>query len=113
MKLTVTGRHVTVTAASRRQIETKTRRVERLLGRSAVSAQCVLWRERGTHVCELTVHARGDHMLHGIARDALLPAAVTAAVEKVAVQALRLKDRWTTRRRSARPTSGNDLGGRP
>ena len=105
MTLTVTGRHMTVSAASRRQIETRIRRIQRLLGKSAVSAQCVVWQERAAHECELTVHAGGDHRLVARGRDVLLTAAVGKAVVKVAAQAARLKDRWKTRRRAPGPAT--------
>ena len=100
MKLSITGRHLAVTEAARQQIDTKLERLERLLSGSAVSAQCVLSQQRGLFVCELTVHARGDHMLHALGRDAQLPRAVTLAAERVGQQAQKLKDRWKTRRRT-------------
>ena len=106
MKLTITGRHLEVTEAARDQIDRKLARLERLLNDSAVSAQCVLWRERGIFVCDLTVHARGDHMLHGLGRNAQLPRAVTLAAEKVGQQAQKLKDRWKTRRRASGDGAG-------
>ncbi len=99
MKLTVTGRHVEVTGAARQEIEKRLQRLERLLNDSAISAQCVVWRERGEYACELTTHARGDHMLHGVGRAPQLGPAVSAAVTKVSAQAQRLKDRWKTRKR--------------
>jgi ribosomal subunit interface protein len=105
MTLTVTGRHMTVSAASRRQIDARIRRIQRLLGKSAVSAQCTVWQERATFVCELRVHAGGDHRLNGLGRDSQLAVAVANAVEKVATQAARLKDRWKTRRRAAGPAT--------
>ncbi len=101
MKLLVTGRHMDVSDAARQQIENKLRRLERVLNDSAISAQCVLSRQRGMIVCELTVHARQDHMLRGLGRDAQLARAVSLAVDKVGQQAQRLKDWWKTRRRSA------------
>lgn len=103
MKILVTGRHVTVTDAVRASIARKLQRLERLLNSSAVSAQCLIGKEREAFVCELTVHARGDHMLHAVGRDASLATAVGAAVEKAAQQASRLADRWKTRRRTDRP----------
>src|SRR5947209_1767456 len=99
MKLTVTGRHMEVRETVRQQIETKLKRIDRLLSDSAVSAQCVLSQQRGILVCELTVHARDNHMLHGIGRHAQVARAVTLAMDKVGQQAQRLKDRWKTRRR--------------
>ena len=101
MTLTVTGRHLTVSEATRADIARKLQRLHRLLNDSAVSAQCVLARERQVFVCELTLHARGDHMLHGVGRHARMPAAITSAVEKVSQQAHKLSDRWKTRRRAA------------
>jgi len=101
MKVTVTGRQLTVSDATHRQIDRKLTRLDRILNGSAVSAQCVLGRERGVNVCELTVHARGDHILHGVGRHARVDSAVTGAVKKVDHQAQRLADRWKTRRRSS------------
>jgi len=117
MKLTVTGRQVAVTEAARSDITRKLGRLERLLNDGVVSVQCVIARERGAYVVELTVHARGDHILHGTSRSARLPAAVTAAVEKVAQQAQRLSDRWKTRKRATprEPAAAGpiDEGSRP
>jgi len=100
MKLTLTGRHVEINETARQQIEKKLSRIDRLLRDGAVSAQCVVSQERGRVVCELTVHARQDHMLHGVGRDAQLARAFSLAVDKVAQQAQRLKGRWQMRRRA-------------
>jgi ribosome hibernation promoting factor len=107
MTLTVTGRHVVVSPATRQQIEKKMSRLRRLLNDNALSAQCVVAQERARMVCELTVRARGDHTLVGIGRHTSLVSAVGLAVEKVSQQALRLKDRWKTRRRDVRPAPGD------
>jgi ribosome hibernation promoting factor len=101
MILTVTGRHLVVSAAARAQIDRKIERVQRILGGSALSAQCVVSRERQQFVCEVTVHARGDHQLHAVARHNRLISALTAAVEKVSQQAHTLAGRWKARRRAA------------
>ena len=55
--------------ATRSRSTSKLKRLERLLNDSAVSAQCVLSPQRGMIVCDLTVHARGDHILHGLGWD--------------------------------------------
>ena len=102
MRLMLTGRRLALTPALRGQVERKIARLERVLNDSAVSAQCVLEPERQGVRCELTVHARGGHMLHGLGRHRQPAAAVGAAVEKVLEQAHRLADRWRTRRRSGR-----------
>ncbi len=108
MKLTVTGRHLEIPEAARQQIDRKLNRIERLLADSVVSAQCVLRQQRGMVVCDLTLHARGDHILHGLGRDPQMARAVSLAVDKVEQQAQRLKGRWKTRRRLA----GNGAGPR-
>jgi putative sigma-54 modulation protein len=102
MKLTVTGRRLAVTDATRDQIERKLRHLERLLGDAAVSAQCVMSQERQALVCELTVHVSGGHTLHGLGRAVRAVTAVAEAVEKVVQQAQRLTDRRRAQRRPAR-----------
>jgi putative sigma-54 modulation protein len=109
MKLTVTGRHLTVSEATRTQIRKKLDRLDRILNGSAVSAQCVLGRERGVFMCELTVHARGDQMLHGVGRHARVDSAVIGAVRKVDQQAQRLADRRKTRRRTGRKRAAREI----
>lgn len=99
MKLTITGRQLEVPGTARQQIDRKVKHLERLLNDSVVSTQCVIAQQRGVYVCELTLHARQDHILHAVGRDPLLPRAVALASDKVAQQAQRLKDRWKTRRR--------------
>ena len=112
MKLLVTGRQVTVTDAIRQDIDRRIARLARVLNDSAVSAQCVVARERGRFVAELTVHARGDHMLHAVGKHTVLGTAVGTAVDKVAQQASRLADRWKSRRKAGRrreaPAVGQD-----
>jgi putative sigma-54 modulation protein len=107
MKLTVTGRHLEISTADRAQIASKVARLDRILNDSAMSAVCIVTRERQNFVLELTVHARGNHMLVGVGRDRRLTTAATLAVQKVAQQAKRLTDRWKASRdgRTARAAS--------
>jgi len=105
LRLIVTGRHLTVSDSARQDIERRLSRIDRLLDDSAVSAQCVVSRERQMYLCELTVHARGDHMMHGLGRGARLPVAAAAAIAKVEQQAHKLKDRWKKRRRAGSTAS--------
>ena len=93
MTLTVTGKHVNITDGTREQIARKLRRVGRRLNDSIVSVQCVLTVERQQVVCEMTLHARGDHMLHGIGRHSAMRGAIAAAVDKVEAQAQKLADK--------------------
>ena len=101
MKLSVTGRHVAVTEAIHTEITRRLRPLERVLNDNVVSGQCVVGRERQVFVCEITLHARGDHMLHAVGRDSRVGQAVAQAVERVGQQGQRLTDRWKTRKRGS------------
>jgi ribosomal subunit interface protein len=100
MKLTVTGRQVVVSQTTRQTLDRKLRRLDRVLQERAISAQCVLARQREAYICELTVHVRGDHVLHGVGRQPKIPAALAEATDKVALQAQKLIDRWKTRHKN-------------
>jgi ribosomal subunit interface protein len=105
MTLTVTGKQVNITASTREQIARKLRRIGRRLNDSIVSVQCVLTVERQQAVCEMTLHARGDHMLHGIGRHTAMRGAIAAAFVKVEHQAQKLADKWKTRRKDRLPVT--------
>ncbi len=99
MRLELTGRQVTITPVMRKAVERRLARLARLLNDSIVSMQVVVSREKSrTHV-EMTLHARGDHFLHGAASGRDLPAALGAATEKLEHQAQKLKSKWTERKR--------------
>jgi putative sigma-54 modulation protein len=99
MTLTITGRHLKVSASDRSEIRQKVDTLDRLLNSHAVSAACVLLHEGQGVVCELTVHARGGRLLHAVGRHARLHGAVAAAVDKLTPQAKRLTERWKAKRR--------------
>jgi ribosomal subunit interface protein len=99
MKITLTGRQIELTTAERARIRRQVERLKRPLGSAAVSTQVVVARDGAMHVCELTLHASGDHLFHGRGRDKRVPIAVGQAVTKVAAQAKKLSDRWKSRRK--------------
>ncbi len=101
MRLELTGRHVEITPALRALVTRKLAKLERLLNNQAVSAQVVLSLQKYRHVSEITLHARGDHILRGLGEASGWQASLAAAVEKIAQQAHKLKDRWARRRRRA------------
>jgi ribosomal subunit interface protein len=101
MKITVTGHQVSVSVAERAQIRKKVSRLHRILNDAAVSAQVVVLRDGPLAACELTLHARGDHMLHAKGRGSRASVAVGLAVDKVSAQAQKLSDRWKTRRKGS------------
>jgi ribosome-associated translation inhibitor RaiA len=59
----------------------------------------VLSHEKNRFVAELTVHAAGDHILHGIGNSAGWSTSITAAVQKVLQQADKVKGKWDARKR--------------
>jgi putative sigma-54 modulation protein len=99
MRLDVTGRNVEITPALRLLITRKFARLDRLVGDAAVSAQVVLSRERYRHITDITLHARGDHILSGLGSGSSWADSVAQATTKVTQQAQRLKEKWTTRKR--------------
>lgn len=98
MRLELTGKGLDVTTGLRTLVNKRLERVERLLGRSLVSVQCVLSKQKYVHRVDLTVHASGDHVFHGVGEARSWPVAMTSAVEKVMKQAQTLKDKWKDRR---------------
>lgn len=106
MRLDLTGRNVDITPALRQLLSRKLSRLERLLSDSALSAQVVLTRERYRHVTDITLHARGDNVLTGVASASAWQESMTEAVEKVTQQAQRVKEKWTTRKRRGTGTRG-------
>jgi putative sigma-54 modulation protein len=106
MRLELTGRHVTITPAIRKLVDQQLAPTRRVLNDSVVSTQVVLTREKGRFRAEVTLHARGDHFLHGngLGRDAAT--ALAAAVDKIDRQAGTLKGKWQTRRRRGAARTG-------
>jgi len=99
MRLELTGRHVTITPAVRKAVERRLARLARLLNDNIVSMQVVVTREKSrTHV-DITLHARGEHFFHAAATGRDLPAALSAATEKIEHQAQKLKSKWTEGKR--------------
>ena len=99
MRLELTGRHLTITPTMRKAVEQRLARLDRLLNDTIVSVQVVVARERSKTQVEMTLHARGDHFLHGAASGRDLAEALGAATEKIERQAQKLKGKWTTRKR--------------
>lgn len=104
MRLTLTGRQVHITAGLQRLVERKMARLDRVLNTKAVSGQVELALEKFRHVAEITVHARGGHILQGRAVATSWGESVAEAVDRIAQQAATLKGKWETRKRSPRPT---------
>lgn len=106
MRLELTGRHVSITPTLRTLVERRLARMTRLLNDSIVSMQVVITREKTRHHVEMTLHARGDHFLHGEGTGPDVPRALAAAAVKVEHQAQKLKSRWTEGKRKGVPAAG-------
>ena len=102
MRLVLTGRHVDITPALRALAEEKVAKLDRVLNDGIVSAQVVLTRERHRHVVEITLHARGDHMLHGLGDANAWETSLSEAVEKLAGQLQKVKGKRERRKRRGR-----------
>jgi len=104
MRLELTGRQVEITPALRLLVDRKLTKLDRKLKDAIVSVQVVLTRDKYRYVADVTVHVRGDHMLHGLGEDTAWEASLGQAAEKLEQQAITLKGKWTERKRRA--TSG-------
>lgn len=101
MRLDITGRHFTVTAATRTFAEQRLAHTARLLNTSALSAHLALTKERGRMRAEIDLHVKRDHFLHGEGTGPDANAAINIAAERVERQVEKLKGKWSGRRRRA------------
>ena len=99
MRLELTGRHITISATVRALVQERLAPMLRKLNDSAVSAQVVLTKEKTRVRAEVTLHARGEHFLHGEATGRDVQAALGAAADKVDAQVQRLKNKWSKGKR--------------
>src|SRR4029450_13417880 len=99
MRLELTGRHVDITPALRRLVETKIGKLERVLNDSAVSAQAVLTREKHRHRADITLHARGEKFLHGVGDGTNWETSLAQAFAKLTKQAKRMTGKFQERKR--------------
>jgi putative sigma-54 modulation protein len=99
MRIELTGRHVVVSPGLRNLVTRKLAKVERLLSRTGLSATVIVTTEKLKNVVEVTLHARGEHFLHAIARADTWATAMTGVVSKVLHQGERLKGKWQERKR--------------
>jgi putative sigma-54 modulation protein len=99
MRLELTGRHVTITPNLRRLVEGQLARLDRFLNDSGISAQVVLTQEKYRHHVEMTLHARGEHFMHGVGNARDWETSVRQAIEKIESQVQKLKGKWNGRKR--------------
>lgn len=99
MRLELTGRHVDITPAVRRLVDARLAKLERLLHDRALSAEAVLTREKNRNRADITLHARGEKLLHGRGVSATWDVSIGQAIDKIAQQAQRIKGKWQERKR--------------
>ncbi len=105
MRLDITGRHFTVTAATRKFAEQRLAHTVRLLNHSALSAHVGLAKERGRVRAEVALHVKHDRFLHGAGSGPDAETAIGAAADRVERQADKLKGKWKERKRRTVGTS--------
>lgn len=99
MRLQIKARQVNITPDLRQLVDTRLVRLERLMSDNIVSAHMVLAREKIRYVAELTVHAKGDHIFHGVGASGGWGTSLTSAVSKVMQQAEKVKGKWKARKK--------------
>ena len=87
MQLSLTGRNLDVTPHLRQLVTRRMAKLERLLNDSLISAQVVLSVKKFRHRVDITVHTRGEHVLHGTGDGEGWPVSLKAAMDKIAQQA--------------------------
>jgi putative sigma-54 modulation protein len=99
MRLELRGHHVDITPALRRLVNTKVGKIEQLLNDGAVSVKAILTIEKHRHRANITLHARGERFLHGEAETDKWETSVSGAVEQIAQQAKKVKNKRQDRTR--------------
>jgi ribosome hibernation promoting factor len=105
MRLELRGHHVDITPALRRLVSAKVGKIEQLLNNGAVSVKAILTVEKHRHRANITLHARGERFLHGEAETDKWETSVGDAVEQIAKQAKKVKNKRQDRTRH-RPKTG-------
>ena len=103
MRLELTGRQFSITPAVRKIVSRELAPTLRVLNDNALSAQVVLTRDKTQHRAEVTLHARGEHFLHGAGRGRDVAEAMNAAMAKIDRQAEKMKGKWEARKRRKAP----------
>lgn len=101
MRLDFTGRNIVVSDALRARVQDKVGKLSKVLVDGIVSAHVILTVEKYRQVAEVTVHARGNHVLHGVEESPEMEQSITQVIEKLETQARRLKGKWREQKRRA------------
>ncbi|HZL56682.1 MAG TPA: ribosome-associated translation inhibitor RaiA [Bryobacteraceae bacterium] len=109
MKVTYTGRHIELSPAQAKHLEAEFAKVGKLLdnGKGEAEARVTLSHERHLNHAEVTVPYH-NHELVGQASDADLFTALHAAVAKLEVQAIKVREKWRDGFRGPKPGAGDE-----
>jgi putative sigma-54 modulation protein len=100
MTFELTGRNVDITPQVEKRIKKAMTKLDRFLDGSA-STHIILSAEKHRHRAEIIINWH-DHNLTGAAETSELYTSVSQAIDKIHRQALKLKEKFTTRRRLSR-----------
>jgi len=92
-----TGRQYEVTAAIRKEVETRLAKIRKILG-DRFETKVILTVEKHRHKAEITINPRNGPLV-GLAQAGDMTAAVTEALEHLEKQAVKYKTRWRTKKR--------------
>ena len=100
MNVEYTGRHFEITPAIRKEVETGLAKVRKIL-RDKFEAHVILAVEKHRHKAEITISPRNGPIV-GLAQAKDMSIAVNEALDHLEKQALKYKQRWQAKKRSAR-----------
>ena len=104
MRFEYTGRHVEVTPAIRKHVETHFKKLEHIFNGQIMWTHAIIDVEKNRHIAELIVHCR-DHTLTAKDINADMYLALSRAISKIEKQALKLKKKTIDRKQGATKTS--------
>ena len=109
MNIHYTGRHLEVSPVVRKQVESRLRKLKKILGpRPAMETRVILSHERYLYGVEIVVNLR-DAPLVGAAETPDLEISLSDALDRLEKQALKHKARLRVKKRHARPEQSRSI----
>src|SRR5260370_16089724 len=100
MNVEYTGRHYVVTPLIRKEVETGLTKIRKILG-DRFETKVILAVEKHRHKAEITISPRNGPLV-GLAQAKDMSIAVNEALDHLEKQAVKYKNRWKSKKRSAR-----------
>ena len=109
MNVHYTGRQESITPIVRKQVETRLKKLQKVMGpREVMETRVILTLERHLHRAEIHVNVH-EHALLGDAETPELMISLKLALDNLETQALKQKARWRDKTRRKRPASLRNL----